>query len=500
VLREKRVIVGERTPRTLSSRLIGVMAGFALAAAMTIILSADFRERAALVELETNEGRLFAAALVHATAGVLADETNHTVRLNRLLEHVAREPAVRSIAVLHPDGSVRAGPPGSKPVSIDPQMVARAMQSPGGVVDTDIRHRALRFVVRIPSLKDHAQPQALLFFELDITRALAALGHQMWSSALYAVLLVIVLAFVLYALLRRAVVRPATQLANQAARLGDGDLSVRSGLTAQQAGSQEFHRLAAAFDTMAARMQESEAALEQRVRERTRELEIAVAELESFSYAVSHDLRAPLRSIDGFALMLADRLGRSLDQESRDYLDRVRQQAQFMGSLIDNLLTLAHVSRMELARGRVDLTSLFRDCIANLRRTDPARQVEIAVQPSMEADADPEALRIALAHLLDNAWKFTRDARAPRIDVGIDRKLDRQVVFVRDNGVGFDPAYVERLFTPFRRLHSPRDFTGTGIGLAIVQRVIQRHGGQIWAEGSPGGGAIFFFTLAGHGN
>lgn len=488
------MIVGQRSSRSLSSRIVGLMAGFALFAAVATVGIAEFRERRALLELEQNEGRLFAAALVHATAGVLADEANHVARLNRLLTHVAREPAVRSIMVLHPDGSLRAGPPGTNPVPIDPQMVTRALQSPGGAVNADVPKRSMRFLMRVPSLKDHARPQALLFFELDITQPLLALGHQMWTNALFAVLLVVVL----YGLLRRTVIGPAARLAAQAVRLGDGDLTVRNGLTAQQAGSQEFHRLAAAFDTMAARMQESEAKLEQRVRERTRELEIAVAELESFSYAVSHDLRSPLRSIDGFALMVADRMGSSLPEDARDYLDRVRQQAQFMGNLIDDLLTLAHVSRMELARNRVDLTALLGDCIADLRRTDPARQVEIKVQPSMEADADPEALRIGLAHLLDNAWKFTRDARTPRIEIGIDRKLDRQVVFVRDNGVGFDPAYVERLFTPFRRLHSPRDFAGTGIGLAIVQRVIQRHGGQIWAEGSPGGGAIFFFTLAGH--
>lgn len=474
------MIVGQRSSRSLSSRLVGLMAGFALFAAVAIVGIAEFRERRALLELEQNEGRLFAAALVHATAGVLAGEANHVARLNRLLTHVARAPAVRSIMVLHPDGSLRAGPPGTNPVPIDPQMLARALQSPGGAVNADVPKRSMRFLMRVPSLKDHARPQALLSFELDITQSLVALGHQMWANALFAVLLVVVLAFVLYGLLRRTVIGPAARLAAQAVRLGDGDLTVRNGLTAQQAGSQEFHRLAAAFDTMAARMQESE------------------AELESFSYAVSHDLRSPLRSIDGFALMVADRMGSSLPEDARDYLDRVRQQAQFMGDLIDDLLTLAHVSRMELARNRVDLTALLGDCTANLRRTDPTRQVEIKVQPSMEADADPEALRIALAHLLDNAWKFTRDARTPRIEIGIDRKLDRQVVFVRDNGVGFDPAYVERLFTPFRRLHSPRDFAGTGIGLAIVQRVIERHGGQIWAEGSPGGGAVFFFTLAGH--
>lgn len=492
------MIVRERKPKSLSARLIGVMAGFALLAVISIVAIATFRERAALLELEAREGRLFAAALVHATAAVLADEANHVERLNRLLTHVQREPAVRSLALLYPDGRVRARPAGAAAAPVDPQLLERVLRTRRGTTETDIPNRTLRFLVRVPSLRNHAEPQALLFFELDITGPLAALGHQMWTSALYAVLLVFVLAFVLYVLLRRAVIRPATQLAAQAAGLGDGDLTVRSGLTPAQAGSLEVHRLAAAFDDMATRMQASEAALEQRVGERTRELERAIAELESFSYAVSHDLRSPLRSIDGFALLLAERMGSALSGETRGYLERVREQAQYMGTLIDNLITLAHVSRMDLERARLDLTSLFGDCIANLQRSDPARRIDVAVQPAMEAEADAESLRIALAHLLDNAWKFTRDAHNARIEVGFDQKLGRPVVFVRDNGVGFDPAHVERLFTPFPRLHSPRDFAGTGMGLAIAQRVIQRHGGQIWAEGNPGGGAVFYFTLAAH--
>lgn len=496
VAREKRVIVGQRRPRSLSARLIGVMAGFGLVALIMIVGITYYRERAAVLEIETHDGRLFAAALAHAVASVLADDSNHAERLDRLLTHVAREPDVRSVSVLNPDGGVRAQARNGRVVPVDPQLAARALQASGATVTADIEKRLLRFLMPVPAQYDHARVHALLSFELDITRPLAALGHQTWNSALAALLLVTVLALALYAFMRRSVVRPVKQLAERAARLGSGELGVRSGLDAADAGSDEIHQLALAFDTMAARVQESEAVLEQRVRERTRELESAIAELESFSYAISHDLRSPLRSIDGFALLLADRLGAALTAETQEYLERVRQQAQFMGSLIDNLLTLAHVSRLEIERSRVDLSSLFADCIVGLRRNDPARQVEIAIQPSMEADADPGLLRIALAHLLDNAWKFTRDTRTPRIEIGIERKLDRAVAFVRDNGVGFDPAYVERLFTPFRRLHSPRDFPGTGIGLAIVQRVIQRHGGTIWAQSSPGAGAIFYFTLA----
>ncbi len=268
------------------------------------------------------------------------------------------------------------------------------------------------------------------------------------------------------------------------------DLGARNRMDAGSAGSREMHQLAAAFDAMAAHAQASGEALEERVRERTIDLENAVAELESFSYSVSHDLRSPLRSIDGFALILADGLGSALSEEGRSYLERIREQAQYMGSLIDNLLTLAYVSRTDL-----DVGAIAHDCIASLRRGDPQRAVEVSVQPRLNVQADPETIGVALRHLFDNAWKFTRDAVRTRIEVGVQERYERAAIFVRDNGVGFDPACVERLFTPFRRLHSPREFSGTGIGLAIVQRVIQRNGGQIWAESQPGMGATFYFTL-----
>ncbi|HEU4531507.1 MAG TPA: ATP-binding protein, partial [Steroidobacteraceae bacterium] len=376
------------------------------------------------------------------------------------------------------------------------QLLAQALGTRTETVVTDIHARTMRFLVPVPAA-GHARQEALLDVAIDITQPLAALGHQIWFSALFAVGLVAVFVLFLYFLIRRTVVRPVTRLAAQAQKLGAGDLSVRSGLDPRSAGSQELHQLAVAFDTMAERMQRSEEDLEERARERTRELEIAVAELEAFSYAVSHDLRSPLRSIDGFALILGESLGANLTEQTRGYLDRVREQAQYMGSLIDNLLTLAHVSRAELERGRVDLSALASECVANLRRGDPARSIEVSLQGSMQANADPELLRVALAHLLENAWKFTRDTAHPRIEIGVEQKHNRAAAFVRDNGVGFDPAYVERLFTPFRRLHSPLEFGGTGIGLAIVQRVIQRHGGQIWAESAPGAGATFYFTLAG---
>lgn len=336
-----------------------------------------------------------------------------------------------------------------------------------------------------------------ILFEREASSVLAALLRNAWHLGVAAFALTTGLAVVLFALLRNAVIRPAAQLAIQAHRLGAGDLAARSGLTEATAGSAQIHHLATAFDSMADRLQRAEAEQEQRVGERTQELERAMRELESFSYAISHDLRAPLRSIDGFSRILGEDLGPRLDPNSAQLLQRIRRQAQHMGGLIDDLLTLAQVSRADLERGVIDLSQLAGDCIDVLRRGDPQRAVQVEIQPGLSASADAQLLRVALSQLLDNAWKFTRGIPDARIEVGATQRLQQTVAYVRDNGVGFDMAYVERLFTEFRRLHSARELAGTGIGLAIVQRIVQRHGGQIWAEGHPGKGATFFFTLAG---
>ncbi len=471
------------------------MGAVGVAAVVVVVAIAQYREGTAVLQRQEQSGRLFATALAHATVSALEDDLQQPGNLQGLLTHIARDPAVRSIALLDLQGNPRERV-GTASAPPDPQLLAQVLGTRTETVVTDVRARTMRFLVPVPAAQ-HTRQEALLDVAIDITKPLAAMGHQIWFSALFAVGLVAVFLVLLYFLIRRTVVRPVTQLAAQAQKLGAGDLSVRSDLDPRAAGSEELHQLAMAFDTMAERMQRSEEDLEERARERTLELEIAVAELESFSYAVSHDLRSPLRSIDGFALMLGESLGPNLTPQTRGYLERVREQAQYMGSLIDNLLTLAHVSRAELERERVDLSALATECVADLRRGDPARDIQVSLQSSMQANADPQLLRVALAHLLENAWKFTRDTPHPRIEIGVEQKLNRAAAFVRDNGVGFDPAYVERLFTPFRRLHSPREFGGTGIGLAIVQRVIQRHGGQVWAESAPGAGATFYFTLAG---
>ena len=217
-------------------------------------------------------------------------------------------------------------------------------------------------------------------------------------------------------------------------------------------------------------------------------------ELESFSYSVSHDLRAPLRSISGFSQALVEDEGDRLDERGQDYLQRIQDAVRRMSQLIDDLLALARVSRGDLQRTSARLGVIARDCAEILQRTDPSRAVEWVIPAELRAEADPRLIKIALENLLGNAWKFTRKQDRPRIEVGV---LDNggRTYFVRDNGAGFDMAHAEKLFTPFQRLHTTTEFEGTGVGLATVQRIIHRHGGRLWAEAAPGQGATFFFTL-----
>jgi light-regulated signal transduction histidine kinase (bacteriophytochrome) len=224
-------------------------------------------------------------------------------------------------------------------------------------------------------------------------------------------------------------------------------------------------------------------------------------ELEAFSYSVAHDLRAPLRSIDGFSLALLEDCADVLDEAGKQHLRLVREAAQDMAALIEGLLSLSRVTRSELRRETVDLAELTRNIFAQLRRAAPGRNVETVVPDELAAEGDVRLLRGLLENLLSNAWKFTGQRAVARIEVGITKAAGERAYFVRDDGAGFDMAYAGKLFGAFQRLHSATEFQGTGIGLATVQRIVHRHGGRIWAESEVGCGATFFFTLwgAAHG-
>jgi len=246
-----------------------------------------------------------------------------------------------------------------------------------------------------------------------------------------------------------------------------------------------------------ARVREGAERLEQRVAERTRELELSIRELEAFSYSVSHDLRNPLGAVGMFGQMLAAHLGDGADEQSQLYLARIEQGVRGMEALIDDLLTLAQVARAQLVMAPVDLTALCREVIDGLRLTEPQRVVEVSLEEGLQCTGDAGLLRQLLVNLLGNAWKFTARTPQPRIRVGREPGAAGAAAafFVQDNGAGFDMKFAGRLFLPFERLHGDHDFPGTGIGLATVQRIVARHGGRIWAEAAPEQGATFHVEL-----
>jgi PAS domain S-box-containing protein len=237
------------------------------------------------------------------------------------------------------------------------------------------------------------------------------------------------------------------------------------------------------------------ATLEERVAERTRSLEAANRELEAFSYSVSHDLRAPLRGISGFSQLLHEGYVERLDETGRNYLERVKAASAKMAALIDDLLNLSRIARQAIHRADIDVSALAEEAVAELREADPLRKIAVSITPGLKAHADPGLTRIVLANLLDNAWKFTSRTQGAFVTVEATTIDGHPGFTVRDNGAGFDPSYAEKLFAPFQRLHGESEFPGTGIGLAIVQRIVHRHGGEVHVEAAPGKGASFSFTL-----
>jgi signal transduction histidine kinase len=290
------------------------------------------------------------------------------------------------------------------------------------------------------------------------------------------------------------------------------DYSVR----AAPVGRDELGVLTEAFNHMLGRIEEQNRALresklelEQRVADRTRELEernealrrnaaelsAANTELDAFAYSVSHDLRAPLRSIDGFSQVLLEDYATKLDEAGRDSLQRVRAASQRMALLIDDLLKLARVTRGDMRIEPVDLSAMAQDVVADLQRSTPDRAVEFAIASGLNARGDARLLRVVLENLLRNSWKYTEKQARPRIEFGSADGNGERVFMVRDNGAGFDMKYADKLFGVFQRLHTATEFEGTGVGLATVRRIITRHGGRIWAEGAVDRGATFYFTL-----
>jgi signal transduction histidine kinase len=327
---------------------------------------------------------------------------------------------------------------------------------------------------------------------VEFPRAESVAPAQMFLRQMIPVaLLFLGVAAAVIGVLSARITRPLSELSGAAEAIAGGDYARR----VTERRRDEIGRLARTFNVMAGQVQDAQLRLEARVGERTALLEAANSELEAFSYSVSHDLRAPLRSIDGFSQALQESAEARLDPEEKEHLHRVRRAAQRMGELIDDLLELARVGRADLNRQRADLSAIGGRVADELRRSAPQRQVQVDIQQGLVAQADRRLSQIVLENLFDNAWKFTARVERPTIQFGCLRSSNDVVYFVRDNGAGFDMAYAHKLFQPFQRLHRGAEFPGTGIGLATIRRVIERHGGRVWAEGGVDAGATVYFTL-----
>jgi light-regulated signal transduction histidine kinase (bacteriophytochrome) len=258
---------------------------------------------------------------------------------------------------------------------------------------------------------------------------------------------------------------------------------------------ESFNEMLQEIQQRDSQLQKAHGELEQRVAERTRELVLANRELEAFSYSVSHDLLGPLDALNGFSYLLSKQYGASLEESGKQLIEHIRASGKRMVELIDDLLNLSRITTSVMQAGKVDLSEVARSVIGELRQIQPHRSVEIGIFPTPEAQGDARLLRIVIENLLRNSWKYTSTHSAAKIEFASQLKDGQVVYFVRDDGVGFDPRSVGRLFQPFQRLHSSAEFTGNGIGLATVQRIVRRHGGDIWAEGAIEKGSTFYFTL-----
>ena len=288
-------------------------------------------------------------------------------------------------------------------------------------------------------------------------------------------------------LIHRSVLAPIGRLQQATREVAAGNWNFKLDSGAQD----EIGEMSRNFDAMTQTLRESFAQIERK----NQELATLNREIEAFSYSVSHDLRGPLRSMDGFSMALLEDYGERLDDEAKDYLRRIRAASQRMGRLIDELLGLSRVTRAELSVKSVNLSVIAREIAESLEQQQPDRAVQWVIDDGMTVQADRSLMQIAMQNLLENAWKFTGKTDKPVIRVGMVEHDGKKDCFVADNGVGFDMAYADRLFGAFQRLHHESEFAGTGIGLAIVQRIFNRHDGRIWVHAKPGHGATFFFNL-----
>jgi signal transduction histidine kinase len=368
-------------------------------------------------------------------------------------------------------------------------------------------------VVLIRKILSENDPIGFVYLKADLREIDQRLKR--YATIAFSVLLLSLLAAMLVSSnFRKSVASPIVELAETAQQVSkEKNYRIRAAQTGEQ---DELSVLVESFNEMLEQIQERDSALQhardeleqrvsdrthdltvanQQLSERTHELMSANRELEAFSYSVSHDLRGPLEALNGFTYVLLKKYGPNFDNQTRELIEHIRNSGRRMSELIDDLLNLSRVTTSVLRREQIDLSSLSRSIMDDLCRREPGRQVEFVAPTTADALADVSLMRIVLENLLGNAWKYTSQLGHARIEFGKAQMNDQTAFFVKDDGTGFDPRAANRLFQPFQRLHSVAEFPGSGIGLASVKRIIQRHGGQVWAEGSPDEGATFFFTL-----
>ncbi len=326
--------------------------------------------------------------------------------------------------------------------------------------------------------------------QLSLAQDSDVIFNNIYKMRLFPLLVGLVLSviFLLFALwmgiiLKNRIEKPIHSLVAATEEIASGNLNAR----AQLSEANELGVLANAFNIMAAKLEETTVSKNY--------LNLANQELEAFSYSISHDLRAPLRAIDGFSKALLEDAGDSLNEISKSHISRIIAAVRRMSELIDAVLSLSRISRSEMSIAKVDLSAIAHDIANDLINTEPERKVDFIIKEGMSVEADPTLMRVVLENLIGNSWKYTSKKEHANIEFSSIEKNGKPLFYVRDDGVGFDMKYAKKLFTPFQRLHSESDFPGTGVGLASVKRVMHRHNGRVWAEAVPDEGATFFFTF-----